>query len=327
MSGVGLARGPVCRKLSAGKHFHFLGKVAKDSVSPRHCGLLPLSLMRSGRYIHRKAFFPLLPFLLLIATSMKIFAATFFLALGILSMSTAFAADPKDAYEAKTFTAADGFKLPYRIMAPAKIEPGKKYPLVIFLHGAGERGTDNAVQLVHGMSDFASAENREKYPAFVVAPQCPQELQWVAVPWAADSHKMPEKPTAALAATLDLVTSLEKELPVDSHRLYITGLSMGGYGTWDAIQRQPKRFAAAAPICGGGDPAYSKEIKDIPVWAFHGDKDDVVKAARSTQMIDALKAVGGKPKYTLYPGVGHNSWSATYANPEFYAWLFAQKKS
>lgn len=242
-------------------------------------------------------------------------------------MTSAFAADPKEVYEAKVFTGAEGFKLPYRIMPPAKIEPGKKYPLVLFLHGAGERGTDNAIQLVHGMTEFASDENRQKYPAFVVAPQCPQELQWVAVNWSTDAHTMPEKPTAALAASLDLVTSLEKEFPIDSDRLYITGLSMGGYGTWDAIQRHPKRFAAAAPICGGGDPAFAKAIKDVPLWAFHGDKDDVVKPGRSTQMIDALKAVGAKPQYTLYPGVGHNSWSPTFANPEYYKWLFAQKKS
>lgn len=262
---------------------------------------------------------------------MSLPAKQFFLSLLLSSfaMSQISAAEPpadqRDRYEARTFTDSTGGKLPYRLLQPKNLEAGKKYPIVLFLHGAGERGTDNFAQLAHGLNDFAANEIRAKYPAFVVAPQCPNEAQWVNVPWSADSHSMPEKPATSLQQSLDLITALAKEFPVDENRVYITGLSMGGYGTWDAIQRQPKRFAAAAPICGGGDPAFAQAISGIPLWAFHGDKDDAVKPERTRQMIAALKASGGTPKYTEYAGVGHNSWSATYSNPEFYAWLFAQK--
>jgi len=235
------------------------------------------------------------------------------------------AADFHDHYASRHFNAGDA-DLPYRIMKPAKIDPAKKYPLVIFYHGAGERGDDNTKQLVHGMADFASEVNRDKYPCFVVAPQCPTQQQWVDTPWTLDSHTMPAKPTPAMQWSFDLVKSLQKELPIDPARIYVTGLSMGGFGTWDAIQRHPTWFAAAAPVCGGGDDALAKTIADIPIWAFHGDQDTVVKPSRSRDMVDAIKAAGGSPRLTLYPGVGHNSWAATYRNPEFFEWLFAQRK-
>jgi predicted peptidase len=197
---------------------------------------------------------------------------------------------------------------------------------VIFYHGAGERGDDNVKQLVHGMNDFASDDIMAKYPCFVVAPQCPNGDQWVDVPWSADSHKMPEKPTEPMRLSLELITSLQSEFSIDASRLYVTGLSMGGFGTWDAIQRYPNRFAAAVPICGGGDTEFAKQLLHVPIWAFHGEADTAVKPLRSRDMIAAIKAAGGSPKYTEYPGVGHNSWAATYANREMYAWLFSQKK-
>ena len=124
-----------------------------------------------------------------------------------------------------------------------------------------------------------------------------------------------------------MITSLQAEFSIDESRLYVTGLSMGGFGAWDAIQRYSNRFAAAVPICGGGDPAFAKQLVHVPVWAFHGELDTAVKPLRSRDMIAALKAAGGTPKYTEYPGVGHNSWAATYANREMYAWLFAQKRT
>jgi predicted peptidase len=176
------------------------------------------------------------------------------------------------------------------------------------------------------MNDFASDEIMAKYPAFVVAPQCPEGEQWVDTPWTADSHTMKEKPTEPLRQSLELVESLAKVLPIDQNRLYITGLSMGGFGVWDAIQRHPDRFAAAVTICSGGDPAYAEKIKHIPIWAFHGDADTTVKPKRSREMIDALKKAGGNPKYTEYKGVGHNSWEQTYADPKLYEWLFAQNR-
>ncbi|QDU95628.1 carboxylesterase family protein [Lignipirellula cremea] len=236
------------------------------------------------------------------------------------------AADNRDLYEAREFKDGENGVLLYRLLKPQDYDPAKKYPLVLFLHGAGERGNDNRKQLMHGLNDFASPENREKYPAFVVAPQCPNGKQWVNAPWSAPAHDMPEKPAADLQRCFDLLAALQKEFSIDADRLYITGLSMGGYGTWDAIQRHPEMFAAAAPVCGGGDTAYAKVLVNTPLWVFHGGNDTVVKTARSRAMVEAIEKAGGKPKYTEYPGVGHNSWSATYVNPEFYAWLFEQKR-
>jgi len=220
-----------------------------------------------------------------------------------------------------------GIQLPYRILFPEGFQRDKKYPLVLFLHGAGERGTDNAVQLVHGMNDFARPENRAKYPCIVVAPQCPQERRWVEVDWGAASHTMPETPSVPLGLTIALLDALQKEFPVDADRVYVTGLSMGGYGTWDLGQRFPTRFAAIAPICGGGDEQQAPRLKSLPIWAFHGDQDTAVKPERSRNMIEAIKAAGGEPKYTEYPAVGHDSWTRTYADDAFHDWLFAQRRA
>ncbi len=243
-----------------------------------------------------------------------------------LNAAIAHAGEWTKMYEARTCVDAQGDNSPYRLMRPSKYDPAQKYPLVVFLHGAGERGSDNEAQLKWGMEDFAAPQLREKYPCFVVAPQCPSEEKWVNVDWTLSSHSMPEKPANAMRLVLELIEQLRKEFSIDGDRLYITGLSMGGYGAWDAIQRHPNLFAAAAPVCGGGDPAFANRIAKLPIWAFHGDEDTAVKPQRSREMIEALEAAGGEPKYTEYAGVGHNSWSPTYANPEFYVWLFAQKK-
>lgn len=236
------------------------------------------------------------------------------------------AADNRDRFEARTFTDAAGTKLNYRLLQPKDYDPSRKYPLVLFLHGAGERGDDNQKQLVHGMNDFASDEIMAKYPCFVVAPQCPNNKKWVEVDWSAAKHTAPEKPSESLQASFEALAALQKEFRIDDKRIYITGLSMGGYGTWDAIERRPDYFAAAAAVCGGGDVANAKKLTKLPIWAFHGDQDTAVKPERSRDMIAAIKAAGGEPKYTEYPGVGHNSWSRTYSDPEFYAWLFAQQR-
>jgi predicted peptidase len=234
----------------------------------------------------------------------------------------------QDSYEAKTYTNADAQALPYRLLKPEKIEPGQRYPLVLFLHGIGERGTDNARQLLHGAGEFAKAANRRKYPCFVVAPQCPADRLWVRKDLKklnAAEYVMSEKPSQPMALVLELVDKLAVDLPVDKGRIYVTGLSMGGFGTWDLIQRRPEFFAAAIPICGRGDLACAAKLKNLPIWAFHGDADPLVPVDRTKSMIEAIRHAGGTPKMTLYPGVGHDSWTATYANPEVLAWLFAQK--
>lgn len=235
--------------------------------------------------------------------------------------------DYRGRYEARQYADAEGAKLLYRLLKPKDYDPQTKYPLVLFLHGAGERGDDNIRQLVHGMNDFASDEIMAKYPCFVVAPQCPKEQKWVDVNWSAPSHETPALAAGPLRLSMEAIASLEKEFAIDPARIYVTGLSMGGYGTWDAIARYSGRFAAAAPICGGGDPAQAKKIASTPIWAFHGGKDGVVNPKRSRDMIEAIKAAGGTPKYTEYPDAGHDSWTATYKNPEFFAWLFAQRRA
>jgi predicted peptidase len=239
--------------------------------------------------------------------------------------NAALAADHRDRFEGRMFALGE-FKLPYRLLMPKGVGASRKYPLVLFFHGAGERGDDNQAQLVHAMNEFAADEIMTKYPAFVVAPQCPAEMRWVEVDWTLERHTMPEQPSPALTASLKLVESLQEEFPIDDRRIYVTGLSMGGFGVWDAMQRRPDLFAAAAMVCAGGDPAFAARMKDIPVWAFHGELDKAVQVQRSREMIAALKATGGMPKYTEYAGVGHDSWSRTYADPALYEWLFAQRK-
>ena len=243
----------------------------------------------------------------------------------LLALSNAIQA--AEEYEARVYEDNAGQQLKYRVLVPRDYSPNgtEKYPLVLFLHGAGERGDDNARQLVHGTKEFLKDENRTKYPCFVIAPQCPNNKKWSEVDWGAETHKQPEE-SVSLVLTREVMAALQKEFRIDDKRLYVTGLSMGGYGTWDMISRTPDVFAAAIPICGGGDETVADKLTKLPIWAFHGDKDTAVRPERSRRMIAAIEKAGGNPKYTEYPGVGHDSWSQTYADPEVLAWLFAQKR-
>jgi predicted peptidase len=238
----------------------------------------------------------------------------------------AVAQDVKQLLEIRTFTGANGAKLHYRLLKPDRYDATRKYPLVVFLHGAGERGDDNTVQMIHGVPQFASESNRAKYPCFLIAPQCPRDRRWVEVDWSSRSHDMPKSISEPLGLTMELIDTLPKEFSIDTNRQYITGLSMGGYGTWDAMARRPGLFAAAAPICGGGDIKTAPAIAKIPIWAFHGAKDRAVVVERSRDMIDAIKKAGGSPRYTEYSEVGHDSWVPAYRDAELFAWMFAQKK-
>jgi predicted peptidase len=231
----------------------------------------------------------------------------------------------EEIYAAKIFRHEDQ-TLPYRFLKPEHIEAGRKYPLVLFLHGAGERGNDNRKQLVHALPEFIKRQNRARFPCFVVAPQCPTERRWVEVDWTLQRHEMPEEMSVPLGLTWELLQQVTEQYPIDQDRIYITGLSMGGYGAWDLIQRKPDYFAAALPVCGGADEKYAERLINLPIWTFHGDKDAVVPLVRSTRMVETIEKAGGKPKLTIYPGVGHDSWTATYANPEVLEWLFSQKK-
>jgi lysophospholipase L1-like esterase/dienelactone hydrolase len=231
-----------------------------------------------------------------------------------------------DDYEARTFSAPDGTTLGYRLLSPKNYDKAQKYPLVVFLHGAGERGDNNSAQLRHGAPLFAKPEVREKFPCFIFAPQCPNDQTWSAVKGWTDPVSYSEEPKPAMKLALGAIDSLMKEFSIDPDRVYVTGLSMGGFGTWDLITREPGRWAAAAPICGGGDPSRIAVAKGIPVWAFHGMKDPTVPVARSQEMFAALKAVGGQPLYSEYPYVSHDSWSTAYGEPMFLPWMFAQRR-
>lgn len=229
-------------------------------------------------------------------------------------------------FVAKSFEGSKGV-LPYRILAPAPIEPGSRYPLVLFLHGAGERGDSNTNQLHHGGSMFRKAANRKDYPAFVVFPQCPNGKRWVEVNWGdSKPHQQPDEPSDPMSLVIELIPSLAKSLPVDTSRIYLMGISMGGFGVWDLAARHPDWFAAAVPICGGADNTTAPRLAKLPIWTFHGDQDNVIKVDRSRSMVAALQQAGGKPKFTEFPGVAHNSWSKAFADPELLPWLFSQKR-
>lgn len=248
-------------------------------------------------------------------------------------LSTSTNAQDKSLYEKESFMSAEGELLPFRILKPLNFDPAKKYPLVLFLHGAGERGDDNEAQLVHGASTFLIDTYREDYPCFVIAPQCPKEGYWSSAKFERDTYPIDfdynysYEITPALQAAIELVKSYREESYIDLNRTYITGLSMGGMGTFEAVSRFPELFAAAAPICGGGDPeAYNKQIAKIPFWIFHGDADSVVPVENSRKMYARLMSLKGDVKYTEYPGVNHNSWENAYSEADLIPWMFGKKK-
>lgn len=235
------------------------------------------------------------------------------------------AQDLGSMFEKKQLTSGDA-TLNYRLLTPENASTENPLPLVVFLHGAGERGDDNEAQLKHGAKEFA--KRQDKNPCFVLVPQCPKEKRWVEVDWNQTTGKggFKESPSASMGLVLQVVEQLLETGKVDRSRVYVTGLSMGGYGTWYAAGKKDSPFVAAAPICGGGDPLWAERYVGLPLWVFHGDADTAVPVGRSREMIEAIKEAGGSPKYTEYPGVGHDSWTQTYANDEFHEWLFSQKR-
>ncbi|HVY30232.1 MAG TPA: prolyl oligopeptidase family serine peptidase [Polyangiaceae bacterium] len=247
---------------------------------------------------------------------------------GACSFATSALAQDISGFEARSFQGTK-LTLPYRLFKVKNPVAGSKYPLILFLHGAGERGDDNGKQLMAnaGATVWATDAHQAAHPAYVIAPQCPADKQWVDTDWTKGSYS-----TTTVAISDQLTTALEiadavaKEFDTDPARQYITGLSMGGYGTWDAILRNPERFAAALPVCGAGDPSKAELIKDLPIWTAHGDADPVVPVTGSRDMVAALKAVGSTIKYSEYPGVQHDAWTMTYANEEIVDWLFTNKK-
>jgi predicted peptidase len=230
--------------------------------------------------------------------------------LGSLTALGARAADSPTGFLNKVFT-ADKSNAKYVLFIPHNYEGDKEYPLILFLHGAGERGTDGEKQVKQGIGNAIKFKGKEKtFPFIVILPQAVKG-------WQAEG----DDAKRALA----ILDEVQKTYKVDSRRIYLTGLSMGGFGTWSLAAAHPNKWAAIAPICGGGNPKSAEKIKNIPCWCFHGGSDPTVKAQRSREMIQALKEAGGDPRYSEFPYVGHNSWDPAYATQELYGWFLSHR--
>lgn len=227
----------------------------------------------------------------------------------------------EDILVAKIYKGSQGRTMPYRLYVPDNYDKQKKYPLVLYLHGGGGRGDDNLKQIEGGngyIVDLLIARSTQaKNPSIVLIPQSPGE-GWV------DYDSI--TPTKYLSLVLDLIKEIETSYSIDTQRRYVLGQSMGGFGTFAIITLQPRMFAAALPVCGGGDESKAKDIAHIPIWAFHGELDESVKVERSRNMVAALTKAGGKPKYTEYKGEGHLIWSKVVQEPELLPWMFSQHR-
>ncbi|MGN1346084.1 MAG: alpha/beta hydrolase-fold protein [Eubacteriales bacterium] len=223
---------------------------------------------------------------------------------------------------------SDGYTLPYRIYIPKNYDCGERYPLLLFLHGAGERGCDNESQLNVGLCRLFDDVESPVYDAIVVAPQCPADTQWVLTPWENGNYTIENTPESrALECVCGILDECRDCYNIDDDRVYVTGLSMGGFGTWDLLARHGARFAAGVPICGGGDPARAKMLTRIPIWTFHGSEDPAVPVAGTRAMFAAIKREGGEQiGYTEFDGAGHGIWDAVYTDRSVIDWLFAQSR-
>jgi predicted peptidase len=252
--------------------------------------------------------------------------------LPVIAMGVSFAAvTPHETGFLNRKVTVDGAEYRYVVYVPPDWSAERKWPAVLFLHGAGERGDDGLVQSEVGLGG-AIRRHVDRFPAVVVMPQCRRGVWWT-------EPAMMAQALAALEQTM-------KEFNGDTDRVYLTGLSMGGYGTWGLAARYPGKFAALAPVCGGirlparvaaqsqpqpEDPAAdpyeeaAKKVGSTPAWVFHGGADPTVPVTESRKMVEAIKAAGGNTRYTEYEGVGHNSWDKAYNEPEFPAWMFSQR--
>ena len=239
------------------------------------------------------------------------------------------------AFAPHVYRNAKGEQMPYRLFTPAVLEKGRIYPLVMFLHGASGSGTDNLKQLqggnMYGAVVWTLPENRAKHPAFVVAPQTDANWACVIIDPARPARTPADLkfceagilgPGAKLA--FEMVDRLLETLPIDRQRIYLTGHSMGGAGTWHMIAHRPAFFAAAVPVCGHPDPATASIVKGVPVWNFHGETDEIEPVETSRRMIAALRTAGGTPRHTEYPGIGHNVFAWAYTEPALVEWVFRQ---
>ena len=210
----------------------------------------------------------------------------------------------------------------YRLLSPEQSE--QRRPLVVFLHGAGERGDDNTSQLMYLPIRFVRDSHLRDRACYVLAMQCPRDDQWATYNTRTTS---PTNPTDAMTALMAALNEVIATHQVDRSRIYLTGLSMGGYGSWDLAARHPELFAAVVPICGGGHIDTAARLTDMPIWAFHGMDDNVVPEKQSARMVEAIRQAGGTPAYTTLEQVGHGSWHFAYGPQGAMEWMFAQRKS
>ncbi|MDE0739250.1 MAG: prolyl oligopeptidase family serine peptidase [Planctomycetota bacterium] len=217
-----------------------------------------------------------------------------------------------DGFEKTEYKADSSRTLQYALLKPQKVEDGKKYPLLLSLHGAGGRGNKNWERNCLANKVLSGREMRGKYPCFILAPTVSKQGSWKG---------------ESMDDVLELVGKLLKKLPIDPGRVYVTGQSMGGGGTYEAMARKPELFAAGVPVCGGNKVSNAKKMASIAIWVFHGEKDRVVPVESGREMVEAIRKAGGKPRYSELPGVRHNSWTPAYKNQELWKWLFAQKRT
>lgn len=242
---------------------------------------------------------------------------------------TAMCVVAQDEYTKQIYTVGSD-TLRYRELAPAN-NGSKQYPLVVFLHGAGERGVDNEKQLTHGAQMFLNPVVRKKYPAYVIFPQCPEDGYWAynERPKSFKPEDMPilEEPTKYIKLVRGLVTKYINEGNVDVSRVYLVGLSMGAMAVYDLVERYPGLWAAAVPICGSINPDRLENARPVPFRIFHGDADNVVPVDASRQAYLKLKKLGANVEYMEFPGCNHNSWNPAFNQPDFMKWIFSNSRS
>ncbi|MGL5317367.1 MAG: prolyl oligopeptidase family serine peptidase [Bacteroidales bacterium] len=248
----------------------------------------------------------------------------------LFASTSIFSTLAQDAFEGKIYLSSNGDTIRYRELTPSSMSGKKKFPLVLFLHGAGERGSDNLKQMKHGSSMFLNPVNRESFPAFVLMPQCPESGYWSYDdrPASFVPTKMPDEAalTPVFAGVKELLDAYLERPDIDKKRIYIMGLSMGAMGTYDMVSRFPELFAAAIPICGTVNPERLTRAKDVSFRIFHGDADQVVPVEGSREAYKALKKAGANVEYIEYPGCNHGSWNPAFSEKDFMHWLFKQKR-
>ena len=215
--------------------------------------------------------------------------------------------------------------LPYRLVLPENYDDAKSYPMLVFLHGAGERGNDNELQLFHCVQYLADTLPE----CIIVAPQCPANNQWVDTPWTKGAYSIDKVPESnELKAVVELLDTLQEEFNVDADRIYASGLSMGGFGAWDLMMRHNDYFAAGILVCGGGDLSQAEALKDTPLFVFHGDADPTVPVSGSRDVVQAIRDAGGElVQYVEYAGQGHGIWNTAFAHPGMLQELVTYKLS